>query len=165
MISNPDAKSIYQVPEILLSEGIVETICERLNLTSKIPNFENWKKTADQFISSKDSVKIAMVGKYVSLADSYASVNEALMHSGAQQGFKVVIENVDSNDFELNPESIKKLEDYHGILIPQGFGIRGSEGKILAANYARENAGTLPWTVFWLPVSNRFLRKTCSRLD
>ena len=81
-----------------------------------------------------------MVGKYVSLADSYASVNEALMHSGAQQGLRVAIENVDANDFELNPDSIKKLEDYHGILIPQGFGKRGSEGKILAANYARENA-------------------------
>jgi CTP synthase len=140
VISNPDARSIYQVPEILRSEGIVETICERLDLTSKTPNFENWQRVADQFIATKDTVKIAMVGKYVSLADSYASVNEALMHSGAQQGFKVVIENVDSQDFESNPESIKRLEDYHGILIPQGFGIRGSEGKILAANYARENA-------------------------
>ena len=140
MISNPDAISIYQVPEILRSEGIVETICERLNLTYRNPKFETWQRIADQFVTTKDSVKIAMVGKYISLADGYASVNEALMHAGAQQGFRPVIENVDSQDFESNPESIKRLEDYHGILIPQGFGKRGSEGKILAANFARENA-------------------------
>lgn len=140
VISNPDARSIYQVPEILQSEGIVETICEKLHLTPKTPNFETWQRIANQFVTTKDTVRIAMVGKYVSLADSYASVNEALMHSGAQQGLKVVIDDVDSQDFESNPDSIKKLEDYHGILIPQGFGKRGSEGKILAANYARENA-------------------------
>lgn len=139
VISNPDAKSIYQIPEILRSEGIVETICEKLQLKSQNPNFENWQRVADQFITTRDTVRIAMVGKYVTLADSYASVNEALLHAGAQQGLKVIIDDVDSQEFESNPEALKKLEDYHGILIPQGFGRRGSEGKILAANYAREN--------------------------
>ena len=140
VISNPDVKSIYQVPEMLRSEGIVETIHDKLHLAPRPSTFETWKKIADQFVSAKDAVKIAMVGKYVSLADSYASVNEALSHAGAQQGLNVIIENVDAQEFESDPNSAAKLQDYHGILIPQGFGKRGSEGKILTANYARENA-------------------------
>lgn len=140
VISDPNTRSIYQVPEILRSEGIVETICEKLRIGSKNANFEAWQSIANQFTTTKDAVKIAMVGKYVSLADSYASVNEALMHAGAQQGLGVIIESVDSQDLETNPETLKRLSEFHGILIPQGFGKRGSEGKILAANYARENA-------------------------
>ncbi len=140
VISNPDSKSIYLVPEILRSEGIVETICQRLDLTPRSLFFDEWQHTANQFVTTKDAVKIAMVGKYVSLADSYASVKEALVHSGAQQALAVSVENFDSQEFESSPESIKRLDDFHGILIPQGFGKRGSEGKILAANYARENA-------------------------
>jgi CTP synthase len=140
VISNPNAKSIYQVPEILRSEGIVETICEKLRVSPRVFNFESWQKVADQFVTTKDAIRIAMVGKYVSLADSYASVNEALSHAGAQQGLGVIIENVDSQEFETNPETLRKLSEFHGILIPQGFGKRGSEGKILAANFARENA-------------------------
>lgn len=140
VISNPDAKSIYKVPEILRSEGIVETVCEKLRIAPRISNFESWQAVANQFTSTKDAVRIAMVGKYVSLADSYASVNEALMHAGAQQGLSVIIENIDSQDLESSPELLNKFSEFHGILIPQGFGKRGSEGKILAANYARENA-------------------------
>ena len=78
----------------------METICEQLRLSPQNPNFETWQRIADQFVTTKDTVKIAMVGKYVSLADSYASVNEALMHSGAQQGLKVAIDDVDSQEFE-----------------------------------------------------------------
>jgi CTP synthase len=140
VISNPDASSIYLIPDILRAEGIVETTLEKLRLSPHTPDFEPWQHIANQFVTTKDSVKIAMVGKYTALADSYASVNEALLHAGALQNLGVMIENVDAQEFETNSESIKKLEDYHGILIPQGFGKRGSEGKILAANYARENA-------------------------
>ena len=140
VISNPDVKSIYMLPDTLRSQGLVETILGKLRLNSSQQTFDAWQKIATQFVSVRDSVKIAMVGKYVSLADSYASVNEALLHAGVQQGLGIVIENVDSQDFEANPESLRKLQEYHGILIPQGFGKRASEGKILAANYARENA-------------------------
>ncbi len=140
VVSNPDAKSIYQVPDILRSEGVVETICERLRVAPRTSNFQTWQKIADQFVTTKDTLRIAMVGKYVSLSDSYASVNEALSHAGAQQGLGVIVENVDSQEFETRPESTSKLSQFHGILIPQGFGKRGSEGKILVADYARENA-------------------------
>ena len=140
VISNFDSKSIYQVPAMLRSEGIVETLCEKLRLEPNSMNFVPWQRIADEFLTTKDAVKIAMVGKYVSLSDSYASVNEALSHAGAQQGVGVIVESVDSQEFELKPESVSKLGDYHGVLIPQGFGKRGAEGKITAANYARENA-------------------------
>jgi CTP synthase len=140
VVSNPDASSIYQVPEILKSEGIIDTICEKLRLAPSAADFESWKRIADQFVGTKDAVKIALVGKYVALADSYASVNEALSHAAAQQGLGVITEHIDSEEFETNQEALRTLANYHGILIPQGFGRRGSGGKILAANYARENA-------------------------
>lgn len=140
VISNPDSKSIYQVPEILRSEGVVETICEKLRIPPRSFNFENWNRIANQFVNARDAIKVAMVGKYVSLSDSYASVNEALSHAGAQQGFRIMIEDVDSQELEKDPDRVKRLSDFHGIIIPQGFGKRGSEGKILAANYARESA-------------------------
>ena len=140
VISNSDVKSIYQVPEMLRSEGIVDTICDKLRLSPRNSNFDLWLKTAEQFSKTKDAIKIALVGKYTALVDSYASVNEALSHAGAQLGVSTIVDCVDSQDFELNQDSLSNLNDYHGVLIPQGFGKRGSEGKILAANYARENA-------------------------
>lgn len=140
VISNPDAKSIYLVPAVLRSEGIVETICGKIKLQLRNANFESWERIANKFTNTKDLIKIAMVGKYVALTDSYASVVESLIHAGAEQGYSVQVDPVDSAEFETNPQSIEKLQEYHGILIPQGFGKRGSEGKILAANYARENA-------------------------
>ena len=139
VISNPNAQSIYEVPEILRSEGIIETICDKIRIVPRNTNFEPWHRIANQFTTTKDIVKIAMVGKYVALTDSYASVIESLIHAGAQLGYSVSVDPVDSTEFETTPSSIEKLRDYHGILIPQGFGKRGSEGKILAANYAREN--------------------------
>ncbi len=140
VVSNYDAKSIYQVPEILRLEGIIDTICEKLRLDPRNKNFEPWQRISDQFTRTKNGVKIALVGKYVSLVDSYASVNEALIHAGALLGASATVDCIDSQEFESNTDSLSKLQDYHGILIPQGFGKRGSEGKILAANYARENA-------------------------
>ncbi len=141
VISNPNAKSIYEVPQILRSEGLVETICGKLGVPPKAAaNYESWERIATKFTSTKDLVRIAMVGKYVALTDSYASVVESLIHAGAELHSAVKIDPVDSTDFETNSESLEKLQEYHGVLIPQGFGKRGSEGKILAANYARENA-------------------------
>lgn len=140
VISNPNAKSIYEVPQILRSEGIVETICSKLRINPTGANFDSWEKIANKFTSTKDLIKIAMVGKYVALTDSYASVVESLIHAGAELRSSVKIDPVDSSDFETNPESTERLTEYHGVLIPQGFGRRGSEGKIIAANYARENA-------------------------
>ncbi|MBI2125908.1 MAG: CTP synthase [Thaumarchaeota archaeon] len=138
VISDPDAESIYNVPETLHTEGILNAISEKLHLPKRPIDWNNWVQISRSFAVPKDEIKIAMVGKYVTLADSYVSVNQALHHAGAAHSTKVKVDCIESEDFEKNPTILKRLDEYHGILIPGGFGRRGSEGKILAANYARE---------------------------
>lgn len=140
VISDPDAESIYNVPETLHAEGILNAVCEKLNLPKRPIDWNNWTKISSSFAAPKDEIKIAIVGKYVTLADSYVSVNQALHHAGAAHSTKVKVDWIESEEFEKNPSMLKKLDEYHGILIPGGFGRRGSEGKILAANYARERS-------------------------
>lgn len=138
VISNPDVESIYLVPENLASEGIVPTICEKLQLSNKETHWGEWKKVSESFIGNKEEVKIAMVGKYTALADSYVSINHALTHAAAQLGSKVKVSWIEAEDFENRKESFEELERYHGVLVPGGFGKRGSEGKIIVTNYCRE---------------------------
>jgi CTP synthase len=138
VISNPDVESIYSVPENLASEGIVSTICEKLQLGKREIQWGDWKMISESFIGNKEEVQIAIVGKYTTLADSYVSINHALAHAGAQLGLKVKVEWIEAECFESQEESCKELEKYHGVLIPGGFGKRGSEGKIIVANYCRE---------------------------
>ncbi|MGQ9468999.1 MAG: CTP synthase [Nitrososphaerales archaeon] len=138
VISNPDVESIYIVPENLASEGIVSTICEKLQLSNKEIRWGEWKKVSESFMGNKEEVRIAMVGKYTALTDSYVSINHALAHAGAQLGLKVKVGWIEAEGFENQEESFEELEKYHGVLIPGGFGKRGSEGKMLVANYCRE---------------------------
>lgn len=143
VISNLDVESVYQVPQILYEEGVVEPLCERLQLGNRRVNWDNWRETADSYTNTRGVVKIAMVGKYVSLRDSYVSVNHALSHAGAKDGYKVNVDWVDAERFEKQPESVNVLDSYDGVLVPGGFGNRGSLGKIMAADYARRN--TIPY--------------------
>jgi CTP synthase len=140
VISCHDAPSIYKVPEVLESQGTLKAIAERLSLGRSTSKWGNWKAIADSFSNYKGSVKIAVVGKYVTLPDSYVSVYHALSHAGAGIGRKVEIQWIDSEQFENGGErNISTLGGFDGILVPGGFGKRGSEGIILAANYARKN--------------------------
>ena len=91
VISDPDAESIYSVPETLHSEGILSAICEKLNLPQHQINWDSWTKISSSFVAPKDEIKIAIVGKYVSLADSYVSVNEALRHAAAAHNIKAKV--------------------------------------------------------------------------
>ncbi|MCP8304404.1 MAG: CTP synthase [archaeon] len=138
VISNPDTESVYSVPENLASEGIVSTICEKLQLGNKEIHWGDWKEISQSFIGNKEEVRIAMVGKYTALSDSYVSINHALAHAGAQQGLKIKVRWVDAEEFEDREGSLDELKEYHGVLVPGGFGQRGSEGKIIVANYCRE---------------------------
>lgn len=140
VVSNPDAESIYKVPETLHAEGILSAVSEKLKLPQQELDWRDWAKISDSFVAPKDQLQIAMVGKYASLADSYVSVNEAIRHAGAAHSTKAKLTWIESGEFEKNPSTLKILDEYHGILIPGGFGKRGSEGKILAANYAREKS-------------------------
>ncbi|MBM3898262.1 MAG: CTP synthase [Thaumarchaeota archaeon] len=137
VISNPDAESIYKVPETLHAEGILQAISERFNLKNQI-DWGDWAKISDSFVEPKNQIQIAMVGKYATLADSYVSVNEALRHAAAAHNAKAKMTWIESEEFEKNPSVLRNLDEYHGVIIPGGFGKRGSQGKILAANYARE---------------------------
>ena len=134
-----DVKSIFMVPQILFEQGLVDIIFKKFEQVGYVNASENWDKW-NTILNSMDSIgdpiNIAMVGKYVTLADSYVSVNHALKHAGASLGRPVKIDWIDSETLNGN---IGTLGNYDGILVPGGFGTRGSEGIIDTANYAREN--------------------------
>ncbi|MGI0004795.1 MAG: CTP synthase, partial [Nitrososphaera sp.] len=138
VISCHDAPSIYKVPEMLEDQGMLKTVAQGLALKRSRPRWADWKKVASSFSNHKGSVRVAVVGKYVTLPDSYVSVYHALSHAGANIGKKVQVDWIDSEKFE-NGTKVSALKDYDGILAPGGFGKRGSEGIISAANFAREN--------------------------
>jgi CTP synthase len=138
VISNPDAPSVYAVPQMLEKEGILGAMAEKLRLPQLRLRWGNWGRVVQAFTNPRELVRIAMVGKYVTLHDSYVSVNHALSHAGAEQGVGVKVTWVDAEEFERRPAALRVLDEYHGVLIPGGFGTRGAEGKIAAANYARE---------------------------
>ncbi len=138
VLSCHDAKSIFEVPQILYDQGILDSIFTKfakVGMVNASANWDEWNKIAESMINHKDQkVKIAMVGKYVTLADSYVSVNHALKHAGAKLGKLVEIDWIDSESIT----DFNQLSEYDGILVPGGFGTRGSEGIIATANFARE---------------------------
>jgi CTP synthase len=137
VISVWDADTIYKVPRMLHSQGLDELICAKLHLHTKPANLKRWDDLVEEVEHPKAEITIAMCGKYVELSDSYKSLNEALRHAGIHNHARVKIEYVDSED--LTPSNIGNLARFDAILVPGGFGKRGVEGKILAAQYAREH--------------------------
>jgi len=136
VISDPDVGTIYQVPRLLEREGILKPIQKQLGLRTKL-NMRGWNAVADKFVDHDITVRIAMVGKYANLADSYVSVNQALSHAGAVNGANVRISWVESEEIEKDSAKLDLMQAYDGVVLPQGFGSRGVEGKIAAANQAR----------------------------
>ncbi|MBR9704091.1 CTP synthase (glutamine hydrolyzing) [Candidatus Pacearchaeota archaeon] len=151
VISMPDvigkdtANTLYVIPLDLEKEGLGEKIMKRLFLEEKIkPNWNEWEEAVKSIIVPEKIIKIAMVGKYLDigdfqLTDSYISVNEAIKHASAKNRCKVEISWIDSKEFEKYPESVEKLREYHGLIVPGGFGNSGVEGKISAIKFVREN--------------------------
>ena len=137
VISVWDADTIYKVPRMLHEQGLDELICMKLQLFTRPANLKRWDRLVDEVEHPKGEVTIAMAGKYTELSDSYKSLNEALRHAGIHHHVKVNIEYVDSET--LTPETAASLDQYDAILVPGGFGKRGIEGKIVAAQYAREH--------------------------
>ena len=140
VISCPDARSIYEVPLILERQGVADLIIDRMKLAPMTTgrHMEKWERFLDNIVNPSSEVTIALVGKYTALADSYLSQLEAPTHAGAERCCHVGIKFVDSDTLlHGDPEDI--LGDVDGILVPGGFGVRGVEGKIAAARYAREN--------------------------
>jgi CTP synthase len=137
VISMWDVDTIYKVPRMLHEQGLDNLVCEKLRITAKAANLQRWDDLVHEVANPQEDVTIAMVGKYVDLSDSYKSLNEALRHAGMKNHARVKIEYVDS-EF-ITPENVKDLGKFDAILVPGGFGIRGVEGKISSAQFAREN--------------------------
>ncbi|OGT33010.1 MAG: CTP synthase [Gammaproteobacteria bacterium RIFCSPHIGHO2_02_FULL_39_13] len=134
----PDVDSIYAIPMILDREGLGKRVCEKLHLKNRVADFSEWKKVVSRVTHPKKEVVITMVGKYTDYADSYKSLNEALMHAGIQTESRVKIHYIDA-DALLAKDATTLLKNTQAILVPGGFGVRGIEGKMIAARYAREN--------------------------
>ena len=127
--------SIYEIPLILSKAGLDEIILNRFQIERPASSLDDWEDLLRVIRAPEGEVLIGMVGKYSELQDAYKSVDEALMHGGYAFGKKVIIEKIAAEDIERDPAILKKVD---GILIPGGFGSRGMEGKIMAAQYARE---------------------------
>lgn len=140
VISTPDAKSIYQVPLLLEKQGVADYIIDRMKLRPMTTrrDMSQWERFVKRILEPKEHVEIALVGKYTALADSYLSHLEAFTHAGAARECKVKIRFVDSDEL-IAHDPAEILKGVHGVVVPGGFGIRGVEGKIAAARYAREN--------------------------
>ncbi len=138
VISAADAASIYQVPLMMQAEGLDRLACERLGLVTGPPDMREWEAVVQRARSADGTVQIALVGKYVQLQDAYLSVVEALNHAAIHHGVKLEIIWVDAETLSWT-EAEARLAQADGILIPGGFGIRGIEGKIAAARFAREH--------------------------
>ena len=132
-----DAQTIYQVPLNFLDQDILTPICKQLELNECNPKMEEWSNLVHKIIMPSSEMKIAFVGKYLDLKESYKSLTEALIHAGAHLDTRVNIKWVDSEKVEEDGAQ-KYLNDCDGILVAGGFGKRGVEGKILAIQYARE---------------------------
>jgi CTP synthase len=138
VISVVDADSIYRVPILLHQQGLDKIVCDKLKFVTVAANLSEWEKVITAMDKPKNgSVKVVMVGKYTNLTDAYKSITEALIHAGIQTSTKVNISYVDSEAIETKGTAC--LNNIDAILVPGGFGERGIEGKIMAAQFAREN--------------------------
>ena len=145
VISEPDIESIYQIPLDLEKEKMGEKLLYEFGMKSRrSADWSQWKRFTENILKPKTGIKIAIVGKYVdigdyNLADSYISINQALLHAGASLNAGVDIEWLDSKLFDSDKNALNKLNNYSGIIVPGGFGASGINGKINAISFAREN--------------------------
>jgi len=132
-----DVESIYAVPIDYHMQGLDEQVCRHFGLDAPLPDLDTWRNIVSRATKPEGEVTIAVVGKYTGLLDAYKSLAEALTHGGIANNVRVHIDWIDAEVFE-NGQSLHRLEDVNGILVPGGFGERGAEGKLEAARFARE---------------------------
>lgn len=138
VFTSPNVECVYELPLVLDDQGLGDYICERMGLPKRKPDWNPWRRIVRFFLETEHELNIAMCGKYTKLADSYFSINEALRFAGAVSHARVHIDWIETEAFEDEPESVKVLYDYDGVLVPGGFGVRATEGKIAAIKFARE---------------------------
>jgi len=166
VIENKDVASIYQIPLVFKNQILDEIILSHFKLICKFSDLKDWEKNVvEKALNPKHQVTIALVGKYIALQDAYKSIYESLVHAGIYNDTRVEIKKVDSEDIEkFGPE--KLLKDVSGVLVPGGFGHRGTEGKIKAIKFAREK--NVPFLGLCLGVQCaviEFARNVCGLKD
>jgi len=140
VIAAPDVGVIYDLPNVLHEEGLDQRLIERLNIWSREPDLGAWQRVSKTYKEPQHgSVSIALVGKYVHLRDSYKSLHEALVHGGIANDVRVETKYVDSESLDGEDALRKLLDEHDAVLVPGGFGDRGTEGKVQAIRWAREN--------------------------
>src|SRR3954466_1737547 len=137
VFSAEDVACIYEVPTRFHEQGVDDKIAEMLNIWSRAPELTGWEQVVRRMKQPTGEVDIALVGKYVELVESYKSLNEALVHGGIANEVRVNLQHIDSEEIERKGTAC--LENVDGVLVAPGFGTRGTEGKIAAARFAREN--------------------------
>ena len=138
VVNAADADSLYEIPLVIHEEGLDDFLCEILQINSPEPDLEKWRNLVTKVRSATGSVRIGLIGKYVTLIDAYLSVVESLNHAGIHAGTNVEIDWIQAEDVE-GLLAAGRLKDLDGIVVPGGFGERGIEGKIAAVGYARMN--------------------------
>ena len=129
--------TIYEYPLMLHTEGLDQLVCDLLQLKTPGPDLTDWRKFVERVVSPKKRIKIAVVGKYIDLRDAYKSIYESLTHAAASEDCGIDLRLIDAESLEQGVDG--QLKDVAGVLIPGGFGVRGVEGKINAASFAREH--------------------------
>lgn len=138
VVNAADADSLYEIPLVIHEEGLDDFLCDILQISSPDPNLEEWKTLVTKVRSASGSVRVGLIGKYVTLIDAYLSVVESLNHAGIHAGTNIEIDWIQAEDVE-GLLVAGRLKDLDGIVVPGGFGERGIEGKIAAVEYARMN--------------------------
>lgn len=131
------AHTIYEVPLTLHAEGLDQLVCDLLGLTTRQPDLDDWKNFVKRVISPARQIRVAVVGKYIDVRDAYKSIYESLTHAAASEDCGIDLELIDAESLQDGVHS--QLKDVSGVLVPGGFGLRGVEGKIKAARFAREH--------------------------
>ncbi|HEX9704697.1 MAG TPA: CTP synthase [Gemmatimonadales bacterium] len=139
VVESPDVRSIYEIPLKLHEQGLDKEVCARLKLDTKEPDLRSWAAMVEKTLRPEHATRIAVVGKYTELADSYKSIHEALMHGGIANDAGVQIDWIASDRFTDQEAAGKLLGGYDGLLVPGGFGVRGVEGMVEAIRWAREH--------------------------
>jgi len=166
VVESPDVKSIYEIPLKLHDQGLDKEVCRRLHLDTKEPDLRAWAAMVEKILRPPHQVRIAVVGKYTELADSYKSIHEALVHGGIANEAGVAIHWIASDRFTDQETAGELLATYDGLLVPGGFGVRGVEGMLEAIRWAREHK--LPFFGICLGLQTaiiEFARNVCKIAD
>jgi CTP synthase len=134
-----NAETVYQVPLILDKQGMGDFICKRFNCTGTTQDVHEWQQIVNAIVKPEHEVNVALVGKYAGLTDSYVSMSEALRHGGIASKTRVCITYLEAEKLEQDPQCVSELKTFDGVFVPYGFGPRGTEGKMAAIQFAREN--------------------------